>query len=112
MVRKLIVVCCMLAGLMGATAALAQDAAKPAKTRPDIPGSFVVEFGFNQPLSVPDTMNLGFWGSRTMNVYYIYDIRILKVNSAFILVSAWAWSVTSSPTTVRWFMPTAKTLWA
>lgn len=82
MVRKLIVVCCMAAGLMGTTAALAQDA-KPAKTRPDIPGSFMVEFGFNQPLSVPDTMNLGFWGSRTMNVYYLYDIRILKSKFSF-----------------------------
>lgn len=37
---------------------------------PNIPGSFVLEVGFNQPLNQADTFDLGFWGSRTMNIYY------------------------------------------
>lgn len=45
------------------------------KGRPDIPGSFVLEFGFNQPLSKPDSFDIGFWGSRTLNFYYQYELK-------------------------------------
>jgi hypothetical protein len=57
----------------------------PKKTgRPDIPGTFVVELGVNRAPGAPDAFSMGLWGSRTVNIYYQYDIRILK--SRFSLV--------------------------
>ena len=44
--------------------------------RPDIPGFFMVDFGFNFPSSPPANFNSGFWGSRTLNLYYHYPVRI------------------------------------
>ncbi|MCX7637978.1 MAG: PorT family protein [Cyclobacteriaceae bacterium] len=46
------------------------------KGRPDIPGTFAVEFGFNRMTRPPQDLKYGFWGSRTLNVYYYYDQRI------------------------------------
>ena len=69
---------------------VAQDA--PAETTtpqraqkglPNIPGTFVLEFGFNQPFNKPDTFDIGFWGSRTFNLYYLYDMRIAKSKFSF-----------------------------
>lgn len=54
------------------------------KGRPDIPGTFVVEVGVNRGLNAPTKFQLGLWGSRTVNLYYQYDIRILQ--SRFSLV--------------------------
>ena len=51
---------------------------KAVSRRPDIPGAFVLEFGFNQDISAPDQFSLNFWGSRTANFYYQYEWRILK----------------------------------
>lgn len=48
------------------------------KELPNIPGTFLLEFGFNIPLNNPDTFDVGFWGTRTFNVYYQYDLRIGK----------------------------------
>jgi len=48
------------------------------KPLPNIPGSFMLEFGFNQPFNKPDSFDVNFWGSRTFNVYYQYDLRIGK----------------------------------
>jgi hypothetical protein len=53
-------------------------------TRPNLPGTFVLEFGLNRDLTGPDNFSLKQWGSRTVNVYYTYDIRIMK--SRFSLV--------------------------
>jgi len=51
----------------------------PKKTaRPDIPGTFTLELGINGAPQAPDRFDLGFWGSRTFNAYYQYDIRIAK----------------------------------
>src|SRR4051812_8429417 len=49
--------------------------------RPDIPGSFIVELGINikNGITPPDFQH-GFWGSRTMNFYYQYPIRLFKSN--------------------------------
>lgn len=49
--------------------------------RPDIPGVFTVEFGFNRALSAPVDFDLYFWGSRTANIYYQYEFRLF--NSSF-----------------------------
>lgn len=63
----------------------AQDQATPrVSRRPDIPGNFVLEFGLNRGLSAPDTLSLGLFGSRTVNVYYQYSFRILKSNFSFV----------------------------
>jgi hypothetical protein len=70
-------------------AASAQDSpteapAQPRKyARPDIPGTFVLELGFNQPSNKPNKFDLAFFGSRTANVYYQYDMRILKSKFSF-----------------------------
>lgn len=57
--------------------ALAQSDAQKT-SRPDIPGTFVVEIGVNRDLSGPDNFDIGFWGSRAANIYYQYDIRLFK----------------------------------
>lgn len=78
-----------LAGILLLTAisftAISQDS-EPKKSfaRPDIPGIFTVELGLNRGLDAPDNFDLGLWGSRTVNIYYQYEIRILK--SKFSLV--------------------------
>ncbi|MGC3948713.1 MAG: outer membrane beta-barrel protein [Chryseolinea sp.] len=67
--------------LMGiSVVGICQEAA-PAKkksVRPDIPGMFTVDFGFNRALSAPVDFDLYFWGSRTVNIYYQYDFRLFK----------------------------------
>lgn len=65
--------------------ALAQnETTKKFSRRPDIPGTFVLEFGFNSALSGPDQFDLGFFGSRTVNLYYQYEFRILKSSFSFV----------------------------
>lgn len=55
----------------------AQTESAPAKKigRPDIPGTFAIDFGFNFPTEVQN-FNTNMWGSRTANIYYFYDKRI------------------------------------
>jgi hypothetical protein len=52
----------------------------PAKrySRPDIPGTFAIEIGVNNAAGKPEKFDLGFWGSRTINLYYSYDLRLFK----------------------------------
>ena len=52
--------------------------------RPDIPGTFVLELGFNRDLSAPADFSLGFFGSRSANLYYQYEFRILKSKFSFV----------------------------
>lgn len=52
--------------------------------RPDIPGTFVLELGFNRDLSAPPDFSLGLFGSRTANLYYQYEFRILKSSFSFV----------------------------
>lgn len=57
--------------------AMAQST-EPAKgpRRPDIPGSFALELGLNRLTDPPNQLSYGLWGSRSLNVYYLYDMRI------------------------------------
>lgn len=64
------------------TAALAQENVKKA-ARPNIPGSFIVDLGVNRGLSTPENFSQGFWGSRTVNLYYQYPIRFGKTKFSF-----------------------------
>ncbi|RAV99970.1 porin family protein [Pseudochryseolinea flava] len=57
---------------------------KKTSKRPDIPGTFVLELGLNQAKGAPDNFNKAFWGSRTLNFYWTYDIRILKSRFSFV----------------------------
>jgi hypothetical protein len=60
-------------------AVMAQSAEKTKKYgRPDIPGTFLMDFGFNRMTLKPNDLKYGFWGSRTLNVYYQYDKRLGK----------------------------------
>jgi hypothetical protein len=56
--------------------------------RPDLPGTFLVEFGFNRPQNTADDFDIGFWGSRTVNVYYQYDFTLPFFQSKFSLSPA------------------------
>ena len=51
--------------------------------RPNIPGSFMVDLGINRALNTDSTWKQGFWGSRTVNLYYQYPIRIGRSNFSF-----------------------------
>lgn len=60
---------------------------KPAKktsARPDIPGVFDIEFGFNFAPTAPPNFDANFFGSTTFNLYYQYEFRILKSNFSFV----------------------------
>lgn len=50
--------------------------------RPDIPGTFLIELGWNILMDAPDNMDLGNFGSRTVNMLYFYDIPLGKSNFA------------------------------
>jgi hypothetical protein len=52
--------------------------------RPDIPGIFTLELGLNRALNGPENFDIGLWGSRTVNVYYQYELRILKSKFSFV----------------------------
>jgi hypothetical protein len=63
---------------------IAQSLESTKKTaRPDIPGTFVMELGLNRLTEQPSGLKYGFWGSRTLNVYYQYDMRIGKSKFSF-----------------------------
>ncbi len=51
--------------------------------RPDIPGSFLLDFGVNGTVGAPDKFDIGWFGSRTANVYYYYPIRFGKSKFMF-----------------------------
>ncbi len=63
---------------------MSQETGAKKTSRPDIPGTFAVELGFNQDLSGPTPFSLGLWGSRTVNIYYQYEMRILKSRFSFV----------------------------
>lgn len=67
--------------LVSSAAAFSQEA-EPGK-RPDIPGNFALDFGFNRLLDEPNDLEYGFWGSRTANIYYQYHIRIGQSKFSF-----------------------------
>lgn len=66
-----------------AVSGLAQETAKKT-TRVNIPGSFLVDLGVNTPLSAPAKFDHAFWGSRTVNLYYQYPIRISNTNFSLV----------------------------
>ena len=62
--------------------AFAQEKEKKV-AKPDIPGSFIVDIGVNSAISAPQNFDLGFWGSRTVNLYYQYPLRFGRSKISF-----------------------------
>ena len=77
--------------LMGvASLALGQDAVetktetKKKNWKPDIPGSIMIEFGWNFKNGVvPSDFQKSWWGSRTFNVFYHYNFQLFKSRFSF-----------------------------
>jgi hypothetical protein len=78
MIKKLIPLALLITLCSGA---IAQTEKKTG--RPDIPGTFVMDLGINRLTEKPNELKYGLWGSRTVNVYYLYDIRIGKSKFTF-----------------------------
>lgn len=51
--------------------------------RPDIPGSFMIDFGFNHGIASPTDFSLKFLGSHSVNIYYQYPIRFGRSRFSF-----------------------------
>jgi hypothetical protein len=80
MIKKLTFVAFTLTFSLSALAQTEVDKSK----RPDIPGAFVVEILVNRDLQGPEEFDLGFWGSRTANLYYQYPIRLFKTRFSLV----------------------------
>ncbi len=75
---------------------------KKKTSRPDIPGSILLELGINLKNGVvPPDFKKGLWGSRTVNIYYQYPIRLFKTRFSInpgIGVSLERWKFTNNYT--------------
>jgi hypothetical protein len=60
-----------------------QNTADQKKKAPNLPGVFLIDLGVNQGIGSPSTFNQAFWGSRTVNIYYQYQIRIGRSKFSF-----------------------------
>lgn len=56
------------------------------KARPDIPGTFLVELGWNIQMSSPSELDNTLLGSRTVNLYYFYNIELPFAGGRFELM--------------------------
>lgn len=72
MIRTLL----LLVGLFSTSLLIAQEQQRSG--RPDIPGTFQVDFGWNYATGTPDNFDLNLWGSRTVNLYYQLDYRLFS----------------------------------
>jgi Outer membrane protein beta-barrel domain len=64
-------------------AASAQEGEKPKVFRPDIPGNFLIDFGVTGTTLSPKNFSIGWFGSRSINLYYYYPIRFGKSKFSF-----------------------------
>ncbi|GAA0890516.1 hypothetical protein GCM10009122_01940 [Fulvivirga kasyanovii] len=51
--------------------------------RPDVPGTFLIDIGWNILQGAPDNFETNLIGSRTINMYYYYDMPIGNSNFVF-----------------------------
>lgn len=82
MINRLAVV--VLLSAISFTAVSQTTEVKKSSARPDIPGIFTLEIGLNRALNPPENFRTGLWGTRTLNVYYQYEMRILKSKFSFV----------------------------
>jgi len=80
MIRSVVVFVIMICASLST---FAQEKEKKA-ARPDLPGSFLIDFGFNTGISSPDNWSEAFWGSRTVNLYYQYPFRFGRSKFSFV----------------------------
>lgn len=83
--------------------AFGQKSTDQKKQKPNLPGIFLIDLGVNQGISKPETFNQGFWGSRTVNIYYQYPIRIFESKFSFnpgIGLSMERWKFTDGATLI------------
>ncbi len=50
---------------------------------PDLPGTLTLDFGFNFLQNAPDNMDLRFWKSKGVGIYYLYDMPIGESKFSF-----------------------------
>src|SRR6478609_4881708 len=55
----------------------------PRVYRPDIPGSFKIDWGFHIPMNPPTNFSTSFFPTNAFNLYYQYPVRIAKSNFSF-----------------------------
>jgi hypothetical protein len=81
--RNILIISIFIFSIAIAPGASAQDTNKPA--RPNVPGTLLVDVGVNllQNNNVED-LETGTWGSKTVNIYYLYDIQL--GNSKFFIL--------------------------
>ncbi len=77
MIRKFVFFVLFIAFSSGVMAQSEPKAIEKRKGRPNIPGTFAVDLGFNVP-SETASFNTSIFGSRTLNVYYYYDYQLGK----------------------------------
>lgn len=84
--RKLSISLSLVFIFLAATLSVAQTAETTTtskKGRPDVPGTFLIELGFNVLQSAPASMDMTLIGSRTVNMYYFRDMPIGNSNFVF-----------------------------
>lgn len=54
----------------------AQD--NPEQGRPNVPGVFMIDVGFNMFQDHPDTLETGFWGSKVVNLSYLFEFKLTE----------------------------------
>jgi hypothetical protein len=64
--------------LCAVAAATMAQRAPSLKGRPNIPGTFQIDLGVNRLTERPNDIKIGFWGSRSLTLYYFRDIQIAK----------------------------------
>ncbi|MEJ7647401.1 MAG: outer membrane beta-barrel protein [Chryseolinea sp.] len=82
MIKKLVGIVFLTSISLAATGQI-NSKIKPS-VRPDIPGIFTFEFGFNRDLDGPDRFSPDFLGSRSANIYYQYEFRLFKSPFSFV----------------------------
>jgi hypothetical protein len=63
--------------------AFGQNSTDQKKPKPNLPGTFLVDLGVNRGMGSPSKFKQGFWGSRTVNIYYQYPIRFGRSKFSF-----------------------------
>jgi hypothetical protein len=75
MTKKFLIFALFLAFSISSIAQTEPVAKEKRSGRPDIPGTFAIDLGFNFPTE-KESFNTGMFGSRTLNVYYYYDKQL------------------------------------
>lgn len=71
--------------ITGTVATFQELKAQDAPARPDVPGELIFDIGFNTLLNNDvELFETSLWGSKTFNVYYMYDIQLFNSQFSFL----------------------------